>query len=186
LAEAPGPGAELLLFRLAGRGHACRREAVRGVVDIGTGQPPVPGLPSSSLGALQGGDRPVAVVSLRLALGLPDIGPVGRIVVVATRLGPVGFLVDEVLRVERLAPGTRVLPGRFGGSYVVGTVVAGDQSWLLVDWDAIRLPRRQAPPSGGGPDPSGWSPPQAGTHDAPGASRVAVSGAGAPRPRAGR
>jgi len=156
LAEASGPGAELLLFRLAGRGYACRRETVREVVDIGTGQPPVPGLPSSSLSALRGGERPVAVVSLRLALGLPDIGPVGRIVVVATRLGPVGFLVDEVLRVERLAPDTRVLPSRFGGGYVAGTVMTAGEPWLLVEWDAIRPPR------------------------------AVVSGLGAPRPRAGR
>ena len=156
MAEAPGPGAELLLFRLAGRGYACRRETVQEVVDIGTGQPHVPGLPSSSLGALRGGERPVAVVSLRLALGLPDIGPVGRIVVVATRPGPVGFLVDEVLRVDRLAPGARVLPSRFGGGYVAGTVMTADESWLLVDWDAIRPPR------------------------------AVVSGLGAPQPRAGR
>jgi chemotaxis signal transduction protein len=141
LADLPGPGAELLLFRLAGRGYASRREAVRGVVDIGVGRPPVTGLPSSSLGALAGEERPVAVVSLRVALGLPDLGPVGRIVVVATRLGRVGFLVDEVLRLERLDPAaSRVLPSRLAGGYVSATVEAAGGSWSLVEWDAIRLP----------------------------------------------
>ena len=48
------PGMELLLFRLGDRGYACPRERVREVIDVGTGQPAVPGLPSSSLGALGG------------------------------------------------------------------------------------------------------------------------------------
>ena len=46
----------------------------------------------------------LALVSLRIALGLPDGGPGGRILVVATRTGPVGFLVDEVVRVLRYDP----------------------------------------------------------------------------------
>ncbi|HYT24996.1 MAG TPA: chemotaxis protein CheW [Actinomycetota bacterium] len=151
MAEATGAaGLELLLFRLAGRGYACRRETVREVVDIGTGQPPVPGMPSSSLGALGADDRPVAVVSLRIALGLPDLGPVGRIVVVETRLGPVGFLVDDVLRVERLDPGTSRIhprslaggPRSLAGGYVSATVETPGGSFLLVDWDAVPLPGR--------------------------------------------
>jgi chemotaxis signal transduction protein len=40
-------------------------------------------------------------VTALAALGLPDRGPEGRILVVATRTGPVGFLVDEVVRVPR-------------------------------------------------------------------------------------
>jgi hypothetical protein len=44
---------ELLLFRLGDRGYASPRE----VVDVGAGQPAVPGLSASSLGGLGGGQR---------------------------------------------------------------------------------------------------------------------------------
>jgi hypothetical protein len=63
------PGMELLLFRLGDRGYASPRKRVREVVDVGAGQPAVPGLSASSLGGLGGGQRPVALVSLRVALG---------------------------------------------------------------------------------------------------------------------
>jgi hypothetical protein len=72
---------ELLLFRLGDRGYASPRERVREVVDVGAGRPAIPGLAASSLGGLGGGQRPVALVSLRVALGLPDRGPEGRILV---------------------------------------------------------------------------------------------------------
>jgi chemotaxis signal transduction protein len=132
---------ELLLFRLGDRGYASPRERVREVVDVGAGQPAVPGLSSSSLGGLGGGQRPVALVSLRVALGLPDRGPEGRILVVATRHGPVGFLVDEVTRVLRYDPAfCRPEPTRLTSGYVTASFQAPDGSWLLIDWDAIRLP----------------------------------------------
>jgi chemotaxis signal transduction protein len=100
---------ELLLFRLGDRGYASPRERVREVVDVGAGRPAMPGLSASSLGGLGGGQRPIALVSLGVTLGLPDLGPEGRILVVTTRTGPVGFQ-------------------------------AHGSSWLLIDWDAIRLP----------------------------------------------
>jgi chemotaxis signal transduction protein len=132
---------ELLLFRLGDRGYASPRERVREVIDVGAGQPAVPGLSSSSLGGLGGGQRPVALVSLRIALGLPDRGPEGRILVVATRHGPVGFLVDEVVRVMRYDPAfCRPQPNRFTSGYVTASFHALDGTWLLIDWDAIRLP----------------------------------------------
>jgi chemotaxis signal transduction protein len=135
------PGMELLLFRLGDRGYACPRERVLEVIDVGAGQPAVPGLPSSSLGALGGGERPVALVSLRLALGLPDRGAEGRILVVATRHGPVGFLVDQVVRVMRYDPAfCRAEPNRFGNGYVTASFQGLGGTWLLIDWDAIRLP----------------------------------------------
>jgi chemotaxis signal transduction protein len=135
------PGMELLLFRLGDRGYACPREHVREVIDVGAGQPAVPGLPSSSLGALGGGERPVALVSLRLTLGLPDRGPEGRILVVSTRHGPIGFLVDEVVRVMRFDPAfCRVEPNRFGAGYVTSSFTGLGGTWLVIDWDAIRLP----------------------------------------------
>ena len=131
---------ELLLFRLGDRGYASPRERVREVVDVGAGQPAVPGLSPSSLGGLGGGQRPVALVSLRVALGLPDRGPEGRILVVATRTGPVGFLVDEVVRVLRYDPEVCVPePTRPSGPVTASFQVAGS-GWLLIDWDAIRLP----------------------------------------------
>jgi chemotaxis signal transduction protein len=68
-------GMELLLFRLGDRGYASPRDRVREVVDVGAGQPSVPGLTASSLVGLVGGQRPVALVSLRVALGLPHRGP---------------------------------------------------------------------------------------------------------------
>ena len=134
------PGRELLLFRVGDRGYASPRERVREVVDVGAGQPAVPGLPASSLGGLVGGQRPVALVSLRVALGLPDRGPEGRILVVATRAGSLGFLVDEVVRVlawdpVAFPPETTRLSG-----YVTASFQALGGSWLLIDWDAIRLP----------------------------------------------
>jgi chemotaxis signal transduction protein len=133
---------ELLLFRLGDRGYASPREPVREVVDVGAGQPAVPGLPSSSLGALGGGQRPVALVSLRLALGLPDRGPEGRILVVSTRHGPIGFLVDEVVRVMRYDPAfcRAAAPSRLGNGYVTASFQGLGGSWPVVDWDAIRLP----------------------------------------------
>jgi chemotaxis signal transduction protein len=131
---------ELLLFRLGDRGYASPRERVREVVDVGAGQPAVPGLSPSSLGGLGGGQRPVALVSLRVALGLPDRGPEGRILVVATRTGPVGFLVDEVVRVLRFDPAVCVPEATRPSGYVTASFQAAGSSWLLIDWDAIRLP----------------------------------------------
>ena len=124
---------ELLLFRLGDRGYASPRERVREVVDVGAGQPAVPGLSPSSLGGLGGGQRPVA-------LGLPDRGPEGRILVVATRTGPVGFLVDEVVRVLRYDPEVCVPEATRPSGYVTAGFRADGTSWLLIDWDAIRLP----------------------------------------------
>jgi chemotaxis signal transduction protein len=136
---------ELLLFRLGGRGYACRRSAVREVVDVGIGLPPIPGLASSSLSALEGPERPVALVSLRAALGMPDRGVEGRILVVATRLGPIGFLVDEVVSVARPGPDAYgIVPSRFSTGYVTGTVETRGASWLVIDWDALRLPNGAA------------------------------------------
>jgi chemotaxis signal transduction protein len=141
MAELLAPGTELLLFRLMGRGYACLREVVRVVVDVGTGRRPVPGLAASSLGALGAEGRPVAVASLRVVLGLPDLGPQGRIVVVDTRQGAVGFLVDDVERVVSFEPSTgRVVPSRFAGGYVTATVELEGEPWLLVDWDEVPLP----------------------------------------------
>jgi chemotaxis signal transduction protein len=138
---------ELLLFRVGDRGYASPREQVREVVDVGAGQPAVPGLAASSLGGLGGGQRPVAVVSLRVALGLPDRGAEGRILVVATRNGPVGFLVDEVTRVLRYDPAFQPpQPTRFTSGYVTASFQALGGTWLLIDWDAIRLPTRITAP----------------------------------------
>jgi chemotaxis signal transduction protein len=134
------PGRELLLFRLGDRGYASPRERVREVVDVGAGQPAVPGLSESSLGGLGGGQRPVALVSLRVALGLPARGPEGRILVVGTRNGPVGFLVDQVVRVLRYDPAAHPPEATRRSGYVTAGFQALGASWLLIDWDAIRLP----------------------------------------------
>ena len=131
---------ELLLFRVGDRGYASRRDQVREVVDVGAGQPAVPGLSPSSLEGLGGGQRPVALVSLRVALGLPDRGPEGRILVVATRTGPVGFLVDEVVRVLHYDPEVCIPEATRPSGYVTAGFRADGTSWLLIDWDAIRLP----------------------------------------------
>jgi chemotaxis signal transduction protein len=138
------PSAALLLFRLGGRGYASPRERVLGMVDVGAGLPPVPGLPSSTLAALDGNGGLLPVISLRVALGLPDIGAEGRILVVATRHGRVGFLVDEVVRVLQPDPAhpVRVRENRLATGYVTGTVDALGATWLLVNWDAIRIPSR--------------------------------------------
>jgi chemotaxis signal transduction protein len=132
---------ELLLFRLAGRGYASWRDQVVQVVDIGGGQPPVPGLPSSSLAALQAEDTRVSVASMRVALGLPDAGPEGRILVVNGRQGRVGFLVDEVTGVVSVpSDQIKALPSRLGARYVSATVQTGDEAWSIVKWSAIKLP----------------------------------------------
>jgi chemotaxis signal transduction protein len=137
----PQADAGLVLFRLGGRGYACPRDRVRQVVDVGGGQPPVPGLEPSSLSALKGAQRPLPLVSLRVALGLPDFGPEGRILVVTTGNGPVGFLVDEVVRVMRYDPAfCRLQPSRFATTYVTASFQALGGTWLVIDWDAIRLP----------------------------------------------
>ncbi len=143
----PKSAAALVLFRLGDRGYASPRDQVLEVVDVGTGQPPVPGLEPSDLAALKGMQRLLPLISLRVALGLPDRGPEGRILVVTTRHGPVGFLVDEVVQVTEIDPAaTRVRENRLGGGYVVGTVDALGATWMLVDWDAIRLPAGVRPP----------------------------------------
>jgi chemotaxis signal transduction protein len=132
---------ELLLFRLAGRGYASWRDQVQEVVDVGGGQPPVPGLPSSSLAALHAEDSRVSLVSMRLALGLPDAGPAGRILVVNGRQGRVGFLVDEVTGVVSVpTEQVKALPSRLGSRYVSATVQADGEAWSIVKWSAIKLP----------------------------------------------
>jgi len=137
----PKSAAALVLFRLGDCDYATPRDQVLEVVDVGAGQPPVPGLEPSTLAALKGAERLPPLVSLRVALGLPDRGPEGRILVVTTRHGSVGFLVDEVVQVLEIDPAaTRVRENRLGSGYVVGTVEALGSTWLLVDWDAIRLP----------------------------------------------
>jgi chemotaxis signal transduction protein len=135
------PGTELVLFRLGDRGYASPRQRVRELIDVGAGQPAVPGLSAATLGGLGGGQRPIALVSLRIALGLPDRGPEGRILVVGTRHGPVGFLVDEVVRLLRYDPAfCRPEPNRLASGYVRASFQALGGSWLVIDWDAIRLP----------------------------------------------
>jgi chemotaxis signal transduction protein len=86
------------------------------------------------------GRRKRVTPSLRVALGLPDRGPEGRILVVATRGGPVGFLVDEVVRVLRYDPAACVPETTRLSGYVTAGFQALGGSWLLIDWDAIRLP----------------------------------------------
>jgi chemotaxis signal transduction protein len=137
----PEQPVELLLFRLAERGYASTRDAITEVVDVGGGQPPVPGLASSSLGALHAEERPVALVSLRLALGLPDAGAEGRILVVSTRSGPVGFLVDEVVGVTAVpAEALTTVSSRLSSRYISGKVEASGAVWSIIKWDAVRLP----------------------------------------------
>ncbi len=137
----PESAAALVLFRLGDRGYASPRDRLLEVVDVGAGQPTVPGLEPSDLAALKGTQRLLPLISLRVALGLPNRGPGGRILVVTTRHGPLGFLVDEVVRVLEIDPAaTRVRENRLGSGYVVGTVEALGATWMLVDWDAIRLP----------------------------------------------
>jgi chemotaxis signal transduction protein len=60
---------------------------------------------------------------------------------VATRTGPVGFLVDEVVRVLRYNPAVCGPGATRASGYVTASFSAlGGGSWLLIDWDAIRLP----------------------------------------------
>jgi chemotaxis signal transduction protein len=67
---------------------------------------------------------------------LPDRGPEGRILVVSTRHGPIGFLVDEVVRVMRYDPAfcRAVTPNRLGNGYVTASFQALGGTWLAVDW----------------------------------------------------
>jgi chemotaxis signal transduction protein len=135
------PNPALVLFKLGDRGYATPRDRVLEVVDVGAGLPSVPGLEPSTLDALKETDRLPPLISLRGALGLPDRGPEGRILIVSTRHGPIGFLVDDVVQVLDIDPSaTSVRENRLGSGYVVGTVETMGGTWLLVDWDAIRLP----------------------------------------------
>ena len=72
--------------------------------------------------------------------GCPTGGPEGRILVAATRTGPVGFLVDEVVRVLRYDPASCPPETTRLSGYVTASFQALGGSWLLIDWDAIRLP----------------------------------------------
>jgi hypothetical protein len=53
-----------------------------------------------------------------------------------------GFLVDEVVRVMRYDPAfcRAAAPNRLGNGYVTSSFQGLGGSWLVVDWDAIRLP----------------------------------------------
>jgi chemotaxis signal transduction protein len=53
---------------------------------------------------------------------------------------PVGFLVDEVVRVLRYDPASCLLESTRLSGYVTAGFQALGASWLLIDWDAIRLP----------------------------------------------
>jgi hypothetical protein len=69
------PGMELLLFRLGDRGYASAWEQAREVVDVGAGQPAVPGLrrpASAGSGAASGRSPWSACGSL---WGCPTAGP---------------------------------------------------------------------------------------------------------------
>jgi chemotaxis signal transduction protein len=65
---------------------------------------------------------------------------------VVTRTGPVGFLVDEVVRVLRYDPATCPPETTRLSGYVTASFQALGGSWLLIDWDAIRLPSRITAP----------------------------------------
>jgi hypothetical protein len=69
------PGMELLLFRLGDRGYASPREQVREVVDVGAGQPAVPGLPASSLGGPGGASGRSPWSACGSPWGCPTAGP---------------------------------------------------------------------------------------------------------------
>jgi hypothetical protein len=60
--------------------------------------------------------------------------------VVTTRGGPVGFLVDEVVRGAALRPRRLRAEGTRPSGYVTASFQGLGASWLLIDWDAIRLP----------------------------------------------
>src|SRR6266511_2164599 len=62
----PKPAAALVLFRLGDRGYATPRDQVLEVVDVGAGQPTVPGLEPSTLAALKAAERLPPLVSLRV------------------------------------------------------------------------------------------------------------------------
>jgi hypothetical protein len=59
---------------------------------------------------------------------------------VTTRGGPVGFLVDEVVRVLGYDPSVCVPEPIRPSGYVTASFQALGASWLLIDWNAIRLP----------------------------------------------
>jgi hypothetical protein len=65
---------------------------------------------------------------------------------VATRGGPVGFLVDEVVRVLRYDPAACVPETTRLSGYVTASFQALGGSWLLIDWDAIPPPGRDHRP----------------------------------------
>jgi hypothetical protein len=54
--------------------------------------------------------------------------------------GPVGFLVDAVVQVLRYDPATCVPEATRPGGYLTARFQALGASWLLIDWNAIRLP----------------------------------------------
>ena len=55
-------------------------------------------------------------------------------------VGDTDFLVDEVVRVLRYDPATCPPESTCRSGYVTASFQALVGSWLLIDWDAIRLP----------------------------------------------
>ncbi|HVJ20865.1 MAG TPA: chemotaxis protein CheW [Polyangiaceae bacterium] len=125
---------EVLLVRVGTTNAAFALETVREVVPMAE-LVPIPEAPPWVLGLLnvRGGSLPVVDVGARLEREAQPPGLTDLIVIVSTRLGIAGLVVDEVSTVQRLARAAieASVHGTPHASYVLGTFTHAGQSTVL-------------------------------------------------------
>ena len=126
---------EILLVRIGSTNAGFALDAVREVVPMAE-LVPIPEAPRWVLGLLnvRGKSLPVVDVRARLEPEAQPPGPSDLIVIVSTRLGVAGLVVDEVSTVQRLARAAieASVHGTPHAAYVLGTFTHAGQSTVLL------------------------------------------------------
>ena len=145
-----GGSLEYLGFLLDGEGYAI---PIDGVVEIMKLLPisPVPGARPQVLGLMSVRGRLSTVFSLRACLGLGPrrVDSRSRVLLVATAIEEVGFLVDEVRGVFRAEPDSLESPTAFGGDpgpHVRGAARPDGELVVLLDVRPLIEPLREEAP----------------------------------------
>lgn len=126
-------GLQVLLFRLGGEQYALELGALQSVQGA-EGLTPVPCTPPSIAGILNVRGEILSVLALRALLGLPpEAGEQGQVILMESRRGRIGVLVDEVVSVERVAT-ERITRSFSGKEYARGIV---DGTIALIDPDSL-------------------------------------------------
>jgi purine-binding chemotaxis protein CheW len=141
--DGPGKTAQVVLFQVAGRSFAIDLRQVEQIVEY---REPTrtPRRPPYVEGVIEHRGRFLAVVNLRMRLGVATPGPTNPAVLLVTGAGPdpvVGIVVDQVLRVLSL-PSEGVLsppPRVFGirAAFIRGVANTGGRPVVWLDIDRL-------------------------------------------------